>query len=84
MEFKGIDPGDKRRNRRAILLAEQLSGNPTASIPPACGGWAETAAYRSFAQDQLEWIDVVEPHWQSSTERMRACEVVLCLDDTTS
>jgi hypothetical protein len=25
----------------------------------------------------------MEPHWQSSTERMRACEVVLCLDDTT-
>jgi hypothetical protein len=32
MEFKGIDLGDKRLNRRAILLAEQLSGSPTASI----------------------------------------------------
>jgi hypothetical protein len=84
MEFKGIDLGDKRLNRRAVLLAEQLSGNPTASIPQACGGWAETAAaYRFFAQDRLEWTDVMEPHWQSSTERMRACEVVLCLDDTT-
>ena len=84
MEFKGIDLGDKRLNRRAILLAEQLSGNPTASIPLACGGWAETAAaYRFFAQDKLEWTDVMEPHWQSSSERMRACEVVLCLDDTT-
>ncbi|KVZ58906.1 hypothetical protein WL19_02270, partial [Burkholderia ubonensis] len=84
MEFKGIDLGDKRLNRRAILLAEQLSDNPTASIPLACGGWAETAAaYRFFAQDKLEWTDVMEPHWQSATERMRACEVVLCLDDTT-
>lgn len=84
MEFKGIDLGDKRLNRRAILLAEQLSGNPTASIPQACGGWAETAAaYRFFAQDKLEWTDVMEPHWQCSTERMRACDVVLCLDDTT-
>ncbi|WP_439823443.1 IS4/Tn5 family transposase DNA-binding protein, partial [Caballeronia sordidicola] len=53
MEFKGIDLGDKRLNRRAILLAEQLSGSPTASIPQACGGWAETAAaYRFFAQDK--------------------------------
>ncbi|WP_232442088.1 IS4 family transposase, partial [Burkholderia ubonensis] len=79
-----MDLGDKRLNRRAILLAEQLSGNPTASIPLACGGWAETAAaYRFFAQDKLEWTDVMEPHWQSATERMRACEVVLCLDDTT-
>ncbi|MEJ0004592.1 MAG: transposase [Pararobbsia sp.] len=56
MEFKGIDLGDKRLNQRAVLLAEQLSGNPTASIPQACGGWAETAAaYRFFAQDKLEW-----------------------------
>ena len=38
MEFKGIDLGDKRLNQRAVLLAEQLSGNPTASIPQACGG----------------------------------------------
>ncbi len=84
MEFKGIDLGDKRLNQRAVLLAEQLSGNPTASIPQACGGWAETgAAYRFFAQDKLEWTDVMERHWQCSAERMRACDVVLCLDDTT-
>src|ERR1700744_575385 len=84
MEFKGIDLGDKRLNQRAILLAEQLSGNPTASIPQACGGWAETAAaYRFFGQDRLDWSDVMEPHWQCSSERMRACDVVLCLDDTT-
>jgi hypothetical protein len=66
------------------VLAEQLSGNPTASIPLACGGWAGTAAaYRFFAQDKLEWTDVMEPHWQGSAERMRACDMVLCLDDTT-
>ncbi|WP_256927887.1 IS4/Tn5 family transposase DNA-binding protein [Burkholderia sp. PAMC 28687] len=76
MEFKGIDLGDKRLNRRAVLLAEQLSGNPTASIPQACGGWAETAAaYRFFAQDKLEWADIMEPHWQSSAQRMRASDV---------
>nr|WP_260436143.1 transposase [Burkholderia sp. Bp9143] len=32
MKFKGIDLGDKRLNLRAILLAEQLSGNPTAVL----------------------------------------------------
>jgi hypothetical protein len=84
MEFGSIDLGDKRLNRRAILLAGQLSGNPTASIPQACGGWAETAAaYRFFAQDRLTWADILEPHWQRSAERMRACDVVLCLSDTT-
>jgi hypothetical protein len=84
MEFKGIDLGDKRLNRRAVLLAEQLAGNPTASIPQACCGWAETAAaYRFFGQDKLEWTDLMEPHWQCTAERMRACDVVLNLADTT-
>jgi hypothetical protein len=29
-EFKGIDLGDKRLNKRAFLLAEQLAAKPTA------------------------------------------------------
>jgi len=64
MEFRGIDLGDKRLNRRAVLPAEQLSGNPKTSIPQACGGWAETAAaHRFFEQDKLSWTALMEPHW---------------------
>jgi len=36
-ELKGIDLGDKRLDKRAVLPAEK----PTASIPQACGGWGE-------------------------------------------
>jgi hypothetical protein len=83
-EFKDIDLGDKRLNKRAVLLAERLAEKPTASLPGACAGWAETAAaYRFLAQDELDWRDILAPHWQSSAERMRACEVVLCIQDTT-
>ncbi len=83
-EFKDIDLGDQRLNKRAVLLAERLAEKPTASIPSACGGWAETAAaYRFLAQDELDWRDILAPHWQSSAERMRACEVVLSIQDTT-
>ena len=39
---KGIDLGDKRLDKRAVLLAERLAGKPTASILGACSGWAET------------------------------------------
>ena len=54
-EFEGIDLGDKRLDKRAVLLAERLAGKPTASIPGACNGWAETqAAYRFLAQEELE------------------------------
>jgi hypothetical protein len=83
-EFKGIDLGDKRLNQRAVLLAEQLAEKPTASIPQACGGWAETqAAYRFLAQDEMDWRDILAPHWACSQARMREHRVVLCLQDST-
>lgn len=72
-EFKDIDLGDRRLNRRTVLLAERLAANPMDSIPQACGGWAETqAAYRFLAQDDVEWEAILAPHWQSAEVRMRA------------
>ncbi|WP_425532185.1 IS4/Tn5 family transposase DNA-binding protein [Aromatoleum anaerobium] len=41
-EFEILDLGDQRLSRRAVLQAERLAAQPTASIPVACGGWAET------------------------------------------
>ena len=83
-EFKGIDLGDKRLDQRAILLAERLAEKPTASIPGACGGWAETqAAYRFLAQEELDWRDILAPHWVCAQARLREHRVVLCLQDTT-
>lgn len=83
-EFKDIDLGDRRLDKRAVLLAERMAAKPLASIPQACGGWAETqAAYRFLAQDDIEWEAILAPHWRSSEERMRAHPVVLCLQDTT-
>jgi hypothetical protein len=83
-EFKSIDLGDKRLDKRAILLAERLAEKPTASIPGACNGWSETqAAYRFFAQDDMDWRDILAPHWTCSEARMRAHSVVLCLQDST-
>ena len=47
-EFRAIDLGDRRLNRRAVLLAEQLGQRPSVSIPNACTSWTETAAaYRA-------------------------------------
>ncbi|MBK5962654.1 hypothetical protein CCR95_00660, partial [Thiocystis minor] len=51
-EFRGIDLGDARRDRRAVQLVERLAERPTASLPGACTGWAETqAAYRFLSQE---------------------------------
>lgn len=83
-EFRDIDLGDKRLDRRAVALAERLAQKPEASIPEACGGWAETlAAYRFLEQDKVDWRDIMEPHWRCTATRMAACPVVLCIQDTT-
>lgn len=83
-EFSGMDLGDERLNKRARKLMERMSAKPTASIPMACNGWAETlAAYRFLANDEVAWEDILAPHWAQTQQRMSAHAVVLCLQDTT-
>jgi len=83
-EFRDLDLGDKRRDARAVRLAERLADRPTASLPGACAGWAETqGAYRLFRQETFDWLDLLEPHRRCTTQRMAPHPVVLCLQDTT-
>ncbi|MFC7632959.1 IS4 family transposase [Paraburkholderia humisilvae] len=83
-EFKQLELGDARLNKRARLLMERMGADPMASVPKACQGWGETmAAYRFFDNDKVEWHAILEPHWQRTQERMQAHRVVLCVQDTT-
>lgn len=83
-EFKALDLGDARLNKRAVLLAEQLWQRPGASIPQACGDWSQTqAAYRFLANEDTSAEAVLQAHAQASVARMGAHPVVLCLQDTT-
>jgi hypothetical protein len=79
-----VDLGDERRNERAKALLTRLAENPTASIPQACRGWAETmGAYRFVENPAVDWREILQPHWDCTRERMREHAVVLCLSDTT-
>lgn len=88
-EFGGANLGDGRLNLRLIKLATRFAEQPTASIPGACGDWAETmAAYRFFDQASadrrgLNWESILQPHIEGSEARMAQHPVVLCLQDTT-
>lgn len=76
--------GDARLNRRLVQVAERLGAQPGASIPVACGSWAETqAAYRLLANEAVDWEGVLAPHWDCSIERMHSHSVVLCIQDST-
>ena len=88
-EFGGAQVGDARLGKRLIKLAERLGDAPSASIPGACNGHAETqAAYRFFDQARadkrgLGWESVLAPHMARTEARMAAHPVVPCLQDTT-
>ena len=82
-ELAGIDLGDARLNRRAQRVLGQLGAKPSASIPTACGGWAETrAAYRLLDQDSVTAARVLAPHAACTQERLREHARVLCIQDT--
>ncbi len=88
-ELGGANLGDARLNRRLVRLATRFAEQPTASIPNACGDWAETmAAYRFFDQASekkrsLSWQAILQPHIDCSLARMAQHPVVLCIQDTT-
>jgi len=76
--------GDARRSRRLVRLVERLAEQPSASIPAACTGAAETkAAYRLLSHEAVGWRDILAPHLAASLRRMGTEPVVLCLQDTT-
>jgi hypothetical protein len=83
-EFETLELGDARRTRRLIRLMDDLSAQPTGSIPLASGGWAETkAAYRLLDNNALDWREILEVHTGRTAERMQGCPFVLCIQDTT-
>lgn len=63
---------------------ERFAADPTASIPDACHGWAETmAAYRFLGNEAVDWQAILTPHWEQTRQRMQAHSLILCLQDTT-
>jgi len=71
-EFKTLDLGDPRRDRRLKKIAADWLAQPGASIPKANGGWAGAkAACRFFDNDASEPAAVLVAHRQAVIERAR-------------
>jgi hypothetical protein len=83
-EMKTAKLPDKRLNERLAIVLSQLAGQPTASIPAACGGYAETAAaYRLFENERLSFEDVLQPHIDATRRRVAEQPLVILAQDTT-
>ena len=83
-EMKEADLPDKRLNDRLKVVLDQLAGKPTASIPAACGGYAEMmGAYRFFKNEKVGFENVLQPHIEATTSRIAEHPVVILAQDTT-
>jgi hypothetical protein len=83
-EMKTANLPDKRLNERLVAVLSQLSAQPTASIPAACGGYAEmAAAYRLFENERLCFKDVLQPHVDATRRRVAEQPLVILAQDTT-
>src|SRR5580765_6104928 len=83
-EMKTADLNDKRLNKRLLQIIDDLANQPTASIPAACGGAAETeAAYRLFDNDKVTFEKTIQPHINSTLERVATQPIVVVAQDTT-
>src|SRR3954453_5927540 len=79
-----VDLKDTRLNARVQIILSQLAGQPTASLPAACGGHAElTAAYRFFDNDKVSFDQVLHPYVESTRPRIAAQPVAVLVPDTT-
>ena len=83
-EMKTADLNDKRLNDRLGELLTQFSDRPTASIPAACGGYAEmAAAYRFFDNEKVTFDDILASHREATSRRIAAQPRVILAQDTT-
>ena len=76
--------GDVRLTNRLVRIVDRLSQKPNMSIPAAMNGRAEMeAAYRFFDNSKVTPDAIVKPHLSATQERIRQCDVVLLVQDTT-
>jgi hypothetical protein len=83
-EFADAELGDLRRTKRLVELAHVLAQHPTAALPEACGhGAMLKAAYRFFANDDIEPQDFLYSHIEATYSRLAQVPLVLSVQDTT-
>ncbi len=83
-ELQTIHVGDKRLDKRAMILLETLMSDPTESIPTVSQDWSETlAAYQFFKNGKTDKDKILAAHLDSTLDRAAQGEVVLAIQDTT-
>lgn len=82
-EFKTIDLGDVRLNRRIVKIVEALGLAPGRTIPQAFQSWSSIkACYNFFSNGLISEKKIIAPHVKQTLERIKEYPVVLLPNDT--
>ncbi len=83
-EFQSVNLGDKRLNERLTIVSESFANSPMSSINKCSEDWAETkGAYRFFANEKINYLDILDAHTKKTVERCDNEDIVLAIQDTT-
>lgn len=84
MELEGLDLGDARLDKRAVMILNNFGFAPGKTIPQTCKTWGETkACYNFFSNATVSCNKILKPHKDKTISRMKDCPVVLLPSDTT-
>jgi len=84
-EFGTLEVYDPRLKRRLFSLVHDFYDQPQAPIAQACTTPAKTkAAYRLLHNRRIDMKQLLDAHVDSTVERIKACDVVLAVQDTTT
>lgn len=83
-ELAGIDVGDKRLDRRAVVIAKRIAANPKSSFPKMVGNDSELEGlYRFFQNESVDPDALLEPHRVATKLRCESSSIVRVSHDTT-
>lgn len=83
-EFRTLDLGDKRLNRRVVRMAEAMDARPWESLPKQLQRRSELdASYRLLGNEKVQSGSLLQPHINETIHRANLESVVLAIHDTT-
>jgi hypothetical protein len=83
--FAGVKLGDRRRNERAVVMAERMAMFPGASLPQQMEGLAGLkASYRFLHREEATLAGISMPHWSRTWELAARHPMVLLVQDFTT
>ncbi|MDA1274094.1 MAG: IS4 family transposase [Verrucomicrobia bacterium] len=85
-EFANAKFNDRRLTSRLQSMAAHFVQQPLASIPQACGNWADAkGAYRFCSNEKVSFSAILSAHFNRTLQRLPGdSSVILCPQDTTT